>query len=171
MRTLILTVLSLVLFYGLPAEGRSLTTEEVKVIDVPGAFSLILYGGRYFSDVETVAILDLEGDQYTLEPFAPEFDYRIKKGLQAGEALHDAEAFISRHHLFSHSQLVKILDGKGSTVGYELRPLYRPHAFGDFDLIDVDYWLKDGRIKVTVRVKPHVERQLHDRDMSIDRGD
>jgi hypothetical protein len=59
-----------------------LRTEEIKENDIKGVFTLILYGARDINDIETVAILDLEGDQYTLEPYAPAFDYKVKKVSQ-----------------------------------------------------------------------------------------
>ena len=64
------------------ALSEHLRTEEVKEDDVKGVFTLILYGARDINDIETLAILDREGDQYTLEPYAPAFDYKVKKVSQ-----------------------------------------------------------------------------------------
>lgn len=58
---------------------KRLKTEAAKASDVAGTYTLILFGGTFADDLETFAMLDLEGDQYTFEPYAPEFRYRIKK--------------------------------------------------------------------------------------------
>jgi hypothetical protein len=73
-------------FAGIPSSfafDKPLKTIEANPAEITGTFILILYGGRFSDDVETIAILDLEGDGYTLEPFAPDFDFRIKKGVPA----------------------------------------------------------------------------------------
>jgi len=138
---------------------KPLKTEKAKVDDVTGSFTLILYGGRFSDDLETIAILDCEGDQYTFEPYAPEFDYRIKKRVQAKDAIREAEKFVSFHNSFWHSQLSKLIDNKGNIIGYELRPLYLPFLYGINDVMDVYYWLKEGnKVKVTIRLTPSIER-------------
>jgi hypothetical protein len=138
---------------------KPLKTEEAKAADITGVFTLILYGGRFSDDIETIAILDYEGDQYIFEPYAPEFDYRIKKGVPAKEAQEVAKKFVSFHNSFWRSQLSKIIDNKGNTIGYEVRPLYWPTTFGLSDVLEVNYWLKEGnKIKVTIRLTPSVER-------------
>ena len=138
---------------------KPLKTEKAKVDDVTGTFTLILYGGRFSDDLETIAILDREGDQYTFEPYAPEFDYRIKRGVQAQKAIEEVEKFVSFHNSFWHSQLSKVIDNKGNTIGYELRPLYLPFSYGISDVMEVYYWLKEGnKVKVTIRLTPSIER-------------
>lgn len=149
-------------FAGIPSSfafDKPLKTIEASPAEIMGTFSLILYGGRFSDDVETIAILDLEGDGYTLEPFAPDFDFRIKKGVSAKEALEQAQKFVSFHHAFWRSQLSRITDNNGNTIGYEIRPLYMPFYFGVSDIFDVYYWLKEnGRVKVTIKLIPFVER-------------
>lgn len=171
----IVIVLFAPIFFAVPdsthAAGKTLRTEEATVSEVTGTFNLILYGSRHSNDIETVAILDLEGDRYTFEPYAPEFDYRVEKGISARKALDKAERFVSWHRDFWHSRLSRIIDGKGNTIGYELRPLYYPLTFGVSDVLDVDYRLKDGKVKVTVRLIPSVERMLRDGDGLKDRTD
>lgn len=140
---------------------KPLKTEKANASDIRGTFTLILYGGRYSDDLETVAILDSEGDQYHFEPYAPDFDYRVKKGIQAKEALAEAEKFVSFHNAFWRSQLSKILDNKGTTIGYELRPLYLNFVYGTSDLLDIYYWLKeDGKVKATIKLKPQILEKL-----------
>lgn len=135
---------------------RYLKTEEAKEIEVAGTFTLILYGGGHINDLETLAILDKEEDQYEFEPYAPEFDYKVKKGVPAGEALNESRKFVGFHNAFWRSQLNKILDEKGNTIGYEVRPLYRPFVYGRDDLLEVYYRIKDGKVIVYIRLVPEI---------------
>lgn len=148
------------------AAGNYLKTEGAKDADIRGSFSLILYGSRHSNDIETIAILDIEGDGYSFEPYAPEFDYKIKRGIPAKEALEEAERFVSWHSSFYRTQLGRILDDKGNVIGYEIRPLYQPLAFGTSDVLDVDYRIKDNKVIVRIRLKPQIERMLFDGDKS-----
>jgi hypothetical protein len=138
---------------------RALRTEEAKPDEIKGMFTLILYGGNYQDDLETIAILDTEGDRYVLDPFAPDFEYRIKKGVPADEAFKEAERFVNFHPSFWRIQLSRIVDKEGKVIGYEVRPLYRPIVFGVSSVLDVNYWLKEkGRVKVTIRLIPSIEK-------------
>ena len=161
----ILFLLALILFsvnHAFALSGH-LQTEEVKEEDIKGVFTLILYGARDINDIETLAILDIEGDEYTLEPYAPAFDYKIKKGLSEKTALKEAYEFISYHNSFLRPQLSKIIDDKGNTIGYEVMPLYMPFIFGRSKVLEVDYWLKGDTVEVTIRITPSIERALPER--------
>ncbi|MBE0426014.1 MAG: hypothetical protein IBX72_05115 [Nitrospirae bacterium] len=141
------------------ALASPLKTEQADISEISGTFKLILYGGRYSDDIETVAILDYEGDRYDLEPFAPDFDYRIKKGIPDREAIEEAKKFISFHHAFHKFNLSRIVDSKGDTIGFEFRPLYYPFVYGFIDLMEIHYWLKEeGKVKVTIRLSPAAEK-------------
>ncbi|MBI5026737.1 MAG: hypothetical protein HZC12_08465 [Nitrospirae bacterium] len=143
---------------------KHLKTEAMKDTDITGVFTLILYGGRHSDDIETIVILDKEGDRYDFEPYAPEYDYKIKRGISDREALDEAERFVSWHPSFHRSQLSRIIDEKGNTIGYELRPLYMPLTFGVSDVLDVDYRIKDGKVIITIKLIPSVEKMLRDGD-------
>ena len=141
------------------AGAKPLKTETADAVEIKGTFTVIFYGGAYADDLETVAILDNEGDQYTFEPFAPDFDYVIKKGLSAGEALKATEKFVTFHPSFWRTQLIKIIDPEGNIIGFELKPLYVPFIYGTSDVLDIYYWLKKGgKIKVTIRLNPSLEK-------------
>jgi hypothetical protein len=150
-------------FSGIPSSfafDKPLETIEASPAEITGTFNLVLYGGRFSDDVETIAILDLEGDGYLLEPFAPDFDFRIRKSVSAKEALEQAQKFVGFHNAFWRSQLSRIMDKTGNTIGYEIRPLYLPFYFGVSDVFEVYYWLKEnGRVKVTIKLIPFVERR------------
>lgn len=158
-------------FPGSPAAGNSLTTKGANVSELSGNFTVILYGGRYYKDIETVAFLVPEGMQYTFEPYAPEFDYRTVKGIPAKDAFELAGRFVGAHYAFLRSQMSKVLDGSGKVIGFELRPLYTPLAFGVEDVLDIDYSIRDSKVRVYVRLKPEVDRQLFGGDGSKGRDD
>lgn len=141
------------------AFDKLLRTEAAKDLDVElrGSFTLILYGGSYFDDIETIAIFDYESDDYVFEPYAPEFDYHIHRGLSAEEALKKAHRFVSSGHgSFYRARLRKISDDKGKSIGYELRPLYMPLTYGLSDVLDVFYRLQDQRVRIIIRLDPSV---------------
>lgn len=165
---LFLAAFTIILINDSFATGRPLKTEDINITEVKGTFTLIFFGGRYSNDFETIAFLDLEGDGYTFEPYAPGFDYRVKKGVPAKEAFKEAEQFVSQHPDFSRSLLSRILDKEGKIIGYELRPLYYPLRFGISDILDIDYWINNGKVKIIIRLIPSVERQLFGGDGSKD---
>ena len=141
-----------------PAFGASLRTVAASPSEVKGNFTLLLYGGSY-DDVETAAFLDQDGDGYSLDLYVPDFDYKVIKGVPAKEALSMAEKFVRFHPSYWRSQLSKIIDDKGKVIGYELRPLYYPITYGASDVLDINYFMKEGgRVKVTIRLIPRVER-------------
>jgi hypothetical protein len=143
------------------ASHKHLRTELADPSDVTGTFNLILYGCRNSNDIQTVAILEVSGTQYTFEPFAPSFDFNTVKDISAKEALEGAKAFVSHNPNFRRTRLNRILDPGDKTVGYEVSPLYFPFVYGVSDVIDVDYWLKsDGRVKITVRLKSSLDSHL-----------
>jgi len=155
---LVLSVLLFVTASSSFALKRPLKTESANPSDISGVFTLVLYGANYSDDLETVAILDYEGDEYYFEPFAPSFDYKVKKGIQAQEALKEAGQFVSFHNSFWKYQLSTIFSHDGEPIGYEVKPLYRPFVYGISDILDVYYWLKeDGKVKVVIKLNTSVE--------------
>lgn len=140
--------------------GETMRTRRVSVAPSSGTFSLILYGGRYGEDLESVAVLDKEGDGYTLTPFAPDFDFKVRKGTAAKDALKEAEEFVSWHPNFVSSALSEISDDRGVLIGYELRPLYSPVAYGTLDVLDIIYTRKDDLVYFSIKLKPSVQRLI-----------
>lgn len=128
--------------------------------DKANTYRIILYGGNYLDDLETLAILDLEGDGFTIEPYVPDYVYTEKSEMSLKEALHYGESFVKDHPSFLRSKLKKIVDGYGSTLGYELRPLYNPLRYGVMDVLMVDYLKTGDRIIVNIDLRPSVERQI-----------
>lgn len=148
---------------GVPSQSyafeKSLKIQKASPSEIKGTFTLILYGGRSADDLETIAILDLEGDGYSFEPNAPDFDFTVEKEVSAEKALSAAEKFVSFHTSFWQTQLSKIIDGRGNVIGFELRPLYSPFIYGVSNVMEVNYFPEEGgRVKVTIKLIPSAER-------------
>jgi hypothetical protein len=146
------------------AGGRYLRVEPfTDANEMRGSYTAIFYGGTSSVDLETVVVLDLEGDGYEFVPRAPEFEYRVEEGLSREEALPRAERFLSWYPDFMRVRMSRVLAPDGTVIGYELRPLFRPFAYGWADILDVLYLLKEDRtVSVYVRLKPEVERSIRD---------
>jgi hypothetical protein len=155
-----------ILFVAEPVTGAiglelSLRTVPMKKDEkIEGRYDVILYGSRNANDVETIAILDKAGDEYTFEPYAPEYDYKIMKDVSAAEALKHAVPFVSWHRSFWKVERSRISDKKGKIIGYELRPLYDPLSMGEVDVMYVNYEIKDKKVIVYISLKESVERVL-----------
>jgi hypothetical protein len=146
------------------AAGNYLRTEESSSIEMKKTYSLILYGGRFSDDRETLAILDKEGDKYEFIVYASQDDYRIKRKVPAKKALAMAEHFARFHHSFRRSLLSRILDQSGATIGYEVKPLYFPLDMGYSDLIDTYYRIEGKTVIVKIRLSSAAEDRLYERD-------
>jgi hypothetical protein len=120
-----------------------------------GSYTLILHGGQNARDLRTVAILDRDGDPYTIVPFGAAFNYRIVKGLSAGEALARGERFINDLAAYRTMERRAIHGADHSVIGYELRPLYMPLTTGMLgDPLQTSYLLQaEGQVTVYVDFK------------------
>lgn len=142
------------------ASALYLKTATARPEEVTGSYTLILYGARYGNDIENVALLAAEGTGFAFEMYAPEFDYTVRKHVAGDEALQEAEKFVSFHYAFWHSQLSRIVDLQGKTLGYEVRPLYRQIDFGYSDVLDIVYTLSDKKVIVRVDLIPELKERL-----------
>jgi hypothetical protein len=131
---------------------------------ITGSFTLILYGSRHSEDIETIAFLDSEGDEYIFEPYAPEYDFTMKVHVTGEKALKEAQSFVNWHNSFRHAQWSSITDKQGRILGYELRPLYSPLTFGISDVLNINYSLKGNKVVIYIRLKPSVERTFERND-------
>ncbi len=145
--------------------GTRLITKPADSSEVQGTYTLLLYGCRYADDLENMAILVQEGGPYPVEIYAPDFMYRVKKGLTAPQALDEAEKFIacSFHNLWT-STLRKVSDEAGRTIGYEVKPLYVPWEIGVPEVLLSSYSLKDGKVTVYIVLDPLVEKRKNTGD-------
>jgi uncharacterized SAM-binding protein YcdF (DUF218 family) len=136
-------------------EGKHVKKESVKdTKSIAGNFTVILYGGGH--QLETLAVLDSEDDEYAFEPYAPEFNYRIKKHLTGMEALNVASSFLRQKSI----RISRITNKQGKIFGYELKRRYWHLKYGTSDILDVTYSLKKDKILVHIMVKPYIEDTL-----------
>ena len=143
------------------APGIRLNT-RLQDSEIKGSYTVIYYGCNYFNDLETIAFLDKEDGEYNFEPYASDFKYRVNKGVSAEEAIATAIKFVNCNTSFSRVQVSSILAPNGETIGYEVRPLYRPFAYGFDDVLYTNYWLKDGKVVIYVRLLPSIQMMLQD---------
>jgi hypothetical protein len=151
----VLIIIALISLSG----DNHLKTEAANLADVQGKFTLLLYGCSSRNDLANIAILDKEGDPYSFEIFAPDFSYTIKAGLNASEALQEAERFVRCNIQSERSQLRRILSPAGAGIGFELRPIYSIVTFGKDDVLDVRYVIKDRKIVVHIELEPAIALQ------------
>jgi hypothetical protein len=144
--------LIIVLAAGYACSQRYLRTESATPGEITGTYTLILYGGNYANSVKNIAILAKEGTPYTFDIYEPSFDYRIIKGVPSREALTAAEKFVRSNPNFWKIQINEILAPQGGVIGYEVKPLYYPTAFGNSDIIRTYYKMTGN--KVTVYIRP-----------------
>jgi hypothetical protein len=136
-----------------------LKTEAANFADVQGRFTLLLYSCHSRDDLANIAILDSEGDPYSFKIYAPDSSYAIKAGLNATEALQEAERFVRCNMQSERSRLRRILSPAGAGIGFELRPLYPIVTFGKDDVLDVRYSIKDRKIIVHIKLDSAIELQ------------
>ena len=148
-----------------------LLTAGAQPADVTGTYTLLLYGCHYADDVKNIAILVDEANKSPFEIYDISTSYKIKKGVPAQEALSEANAFVrcSITHHVTQTELRRIPDGNGNTLGYEMRPLYFPLEFGFPDIFLISYSSKDGMIRAYIRLLPDVEKQIE--ASGSDKGD
>ncbi len=142
------------------ATGTRLAVEPGGRIQKNLRYDLILYGGRYSEDLHTVAIMGIEGGPYKIVPYAPPFDYRVVKDVDAPEALNMAVRFFSATNPnFLWTRQSRILGPDGTVIGYEIRPLYQPFVYGISDILDTSYWLKGkGVVSAWIELNPAIKR-------------
>jgi len=139
-----------------------LNTKEARDAEVSGSYTAIYYGCNFLNDLQTVAFLEKEGGKYPFDPFAPDFEYKVKKGLTSNEALETAKKFVSCNSQVRDTQVSRILGPDGETLGYEVRPLYLPYRYGTDDILDLDYRLKDNKVVIMIRLRASVEMGIMD---------
>ena len=143
------------------AIGKQLATTSADPAELTGTYTLLLYGCHYPDDIKNLALLLDEKSTYPVEIYDLPTSYQVKKGVAGPQALADAEAFVRcSMRLLSGTQLRRIIDDTGGTIGYEVRPLYSPLEFGRLDVLHVSYSLQEGTVRTYIRLDPDVERAL-----------
>jgi hypothetical protein len=140
-----------------------LKTERADELDIQGKLTVIFYGYNYSDDPEAAVFFDIEDDEFTFEPYAPDHYFQIAKGVDVSLALKEAKWFVGRHSSFRGPRLRKILHPNGTVIGYEMRPLYQITTYGRSDVIDIYYRIADAKIIITVEVKDYIKRKFRSR--------
>jgi hypothetical protein len=142
--------------------AQHLVSMPAEPADVRGTYTLLLYGCHYPDDIKDVAILVDEGSKYPLEIFDLDTSYQAIKGVPAEEALSRADSFVrcSNMHRIWQTQVRRIPDDSGGTIGFEVRPLYFPIEFGSPDVMLISYALKNGTVRAYIKLDPDVERAI-----------
>jgi len=140
--------------------GERLLPVPAKPAEVKGTYTLILYGCRYPSDMENMAILVDEKSPYPLEVYAMESLYKVKKNVPASQALKEANTFLNcSMHTVWQTVLRRIPDDTGKkTIGYELKPLFRPWESKVSEVLLSSYSLKNGKITTYITLDPSVKK-------------
>ncbi len=144
----------------------SLRVESVQQREsLEGRCDLILYSALEDELQIKVAILDISGDEFTVEPFAAEFNYKTIRGLDVGEALEKAEGFLSMVTGYDSMEVRRVFGPGGEVVAIEGRPIYEPFFHGPLDITDTNYYIPEqGIIRVIVRAVFHERMDMrHDR--------
>jgi hypothetical protein len=142
------------------------TVKDKKTIK--GSYTLILFGNRYGDDLETIAILDRKGDEYTIEPYSPAYNYRVHTNQKGSTALQKAMDFVGKHESYKGARISTITDKQGRVFGYEVRPFYTDLRFRTPDVLDVDYMLKENKVKVFIKLKARVRKYFEGTDRQDD---
>jgi len=143
--------------------GVQLRTTSADKTLISGTYTLLLYGCHYPDQVDIVAILVDENSKYPLEIYDIDTSYKVRKGVPAQQALTEADAFVRcSFHTIWQTQVTRIPDDVGGTVGYEVRPLYETTEFGTPDVLMISYSLKNGKIRAYIRKSPQAEDRIGD---------
>jgi len=137
--------------------GTQLITTPVDQKLISGTYTLLLYGCHYPDQIENVAILVDDNSKYPLEIYDIDTSYKVKKGVPAQQAITEADSFVRcSMHAVWQTQITRIPDDSGGTIGYEVRPLYKPIEFGMPDVLLISYSLKDGKVRAYIRKSSQV---------------
>ncbi len=109
-------------------------------------------------DIENAVIPVPEESGYPVEIYALDTRYKVRKDLDAQKALAEANAFVKCGvHAVWQTQMRRIQDDNGGTIGYEVRPLYFPYDVGAADVLLISYALKGGKVSAYIRLTPEME--------------
>lgn len=155
----IAALMVIAVFLASCAGGTTLGARDMRApVELSGTFDLILYGGTHSDDLETVAFFDIVGDGYELVPYDPDFEFETLKAVDAEEAMGMARKHVGWHREVIRTHMRRIKSETGSTIGYEMRPLYSPITFGETDILEIRYWLVEGgKVMISVDIKDRIK--------------
>ena len=138
--------------------GIQLTTTSADQNLITGTYTLLLYGCHYSDQIDNVAILVDENSKYPLEIYDIDTSYTVKNSVSAQQAIAEADAFVrcSTRRILE-TQITRIPDDSGGTIGFEVRPLYIVMEFGTPDVLRINYSLLNGKVRAYIKKAPQVE--------------
>lgn len=150
---------ALVLLLACSAGSLRLSTGPARPADMAGTYRLYLYGCRSSADIENMALLVNESSPHRFRLFTLDTAYRVRHGLSGANALDEADRFI-RCSIYDTgaSVLRTVLDPDGNVAAFELKPLYLWSEMGKDEVLQTDYFLRNGTITVYITLDPQVER-------------
>ena len=156
-RNLPLIIVTLFLTFSISCSTiQHLKTERVNETDINGLFTLFLYS-EY--EVMNLAILDIEGDQYTFEMSSSPHNYDVFKGMEAEAAIKSAVEFISSQR----NHWTKIIAPDGSVIGYDFRAIFNSFKYGTSDILDAEYHIEDKKVIASIDFKFTIRKSMYRR--------
>jgi hypothetical protein len=138
--------------------GMQLTTTSTDKKLITGTYTLLLYGCHYSDQIDNVAILVDENSKYPLEIYDIDTSYTVKNSVPAQQAIAEADAFVRcSNRRILETQITRIPDDSGGTLGYEVRPLYVVMEFGTPDVLRINYSLTNGKVRAYIKKAPQVD--------------
>ena len=147
--------------------GMQLSPRSADPTELKGTYTLITYGCRYADDVENIAILSDEKSGYSVEVYALDAMYKVRTGLPGDIAMSEAKAFIHcGMHTVWQTVFRKISDSKGTTIAYELKPLFEPWEFKTPEVLLSSYVLNGSIVTAYFQLDPSLKRENGPMDRS-----
>jgi len=164
MRQILVVAAALIVLFTIQgcSYGTQLRTESADPKGIEGTYDLFTYGCRYPDDIEHAAFLIAPDKASMVELYVPATSYKVKKGIPADQALAEANTHVRCGvRTVEAIRVLRIPDGSGGTLGFEILPRYPATDVGGMDPLNVSYALKDGKITVYIRLFPDVEKKLY----------
>ncbi len=121
---------------------------------------MILYGCSYIDRLDNAVILAPEGGQQHFAVAAAPFEYKVKQGVSAADAVREADKFLRCSRFTRSSRVSGIADPAGRIIGYEVRPLYSPVDFGRDDVLTITYRMNGGKTTAYVWLDQDIENMM-----------
>lgn len=149
-RTLLVAVLCVV-FLPLTGCVSALTQTPLEANAISaGTYTVILYRGYGYRDLDSAAFLDKEGDGISLAENGSESGVIRMHKLGSAHAVQEAEYFLGHHADFDYAQIQALSTSDGTLVGYEIRPIFRTIDASGNDPLQITYATAGNRYLFTV---------------------
>ncbi len=123
---------------------KTLQTSPAVMDDIKGNFDVIFYYDPDPDNIKKVAILDIAGDDHTISVYDTHYNIREKNNVPSEEAFNSAVEHVKGHLEYDTYKIKRIHAPDGSTIGFEVRPIYVAIRYGMSDVLDIHYIPGDG---------------------------